>query len=64
MADEKRQELKDIFDGANASIELVVGHGHVGTTIVREAEARNINLIVLGAVGHSLFEGGSRSSLV
>ena len=58
--------LKDIFDGANASIELVVGHGHVGTTIVREAESRNINLIVLGAVGHSLFERmfGSTSDFV
>ena len=58
--------LKELFDGANASIELVVSHGHVGTTIVREAEARNINLIVLGAVGHSLFERmfGSTSDFV
>ena len=58
--------LKEIFDGANASIELVVRHGHVGTTIVREAEARKINLIVLGAVGHSLFERmfGSTSDFV
>ena len=58
--------LKDIFDGANASIELVVSHGHIGTTIVREAEARKINLIVLGAVGHSLFERmfGSTSDFV
>ena len=58
--------LKELFDGANASIELVVSHGHVGTTIVREAENRKINLIVLGAVGHSLFERmfGSTSDFV
>lgn len=71
VADEKKAaslfaHLKDIFDGANGSIELVVSHGHIGTTIVREAEARKINLIVLGAVGHSLFERmfGSTSDFV
>ena len=58
--------LKKLFDGANASIELVVSHGHIGTTIVREADSRKVNLIVLGAVGHSLFERmfGSTSDFV
>ena len=58
--------LKSIFDGANASLELVVGEGHVGTRILREAEVSKCDLIVLGAVGHSLFERmfGSTSDFV
>ena len=58
--------LKSIFEGANASLELVVGEGHVGTRIVHEAEVRKSDLIVLGAVGHSMFERmfGSTSDFV
>ncbi len=58
--------LKNTFDGANATLELVVGEGHVGTKIVRAAEVRKCDLIVLGAVGHSLFERmfGSTSDFV
>ncbi len=60
------EHLKKIFDGANASIELVVKHGHIGAAIVREAEVRISDLIVLGAIGHSLFERmfGSTSDFV
>jgi nucleotide-binding universal stress UspA family protein len=50
------ENLKQIFDGANASLELVVSEGHVGATIVHEADSRMCDLIVLGAVGHSAFE--------
>ena len=58
--------LENIFDGANATLELVVGEGHVGTKIIRAAEVRKCDLIVLGAVGHSLFERmfGSTSDFV
>ena len=60
------RHLNELFEGANASLELVVGHGHIGTKIVHEAEARKSDLIVLGAVGHSLFERmfGSTSDFV
>lgn len=58
--------LKGIFDGANATLKLVVGEGHVGSQIVRAAETEKSDLIVLGAVGHSLFERmfGSTSDFV
>ena len=59
-------QMNGIFDGANATLELVVGNGHIGTQILQSAEARNCDLIVLGAVGHSLFERmfGSTSDFV
>ena len=58
--------LNSIFEGANASLELVVGKGHIGTQVLHTAEARECDLIVLGAVGHSLFERmfGSTSDFV
>jgi len=62
LADEKAraeknfQHISEVFEGANVSLELAVLEGHVGQAIVREAEARKSELIVLGAVGHSMFE--------
>jgi len=62
VADEKAraeknfQHLSEVFEGANVSLELAVLEGHVGQAIVREAETRKSDLIVLGAVGHSMFE--------
>jgi nucleotide-binding universal stress UspA family protein len=50
------QHLSELFQGAHVSMELVVLEGHIGQTIVDEAEARQCDLIVLGAVGHSMFE--------
>ena len=50
------QHLKVVFEGANVSLELVVLEGQIGSSIMREADARNSDLIVLGAVGHSMFE--------
>lgn len=50
------RHLSEVFEGANVSLELAVLEGHVGQAIVREAEARKSELIVLGAVGHSVFE--------
>lgn len=48
--------LSKVFEGANVSLEFDILEGHVGQAIVREAEARKSDLIVLGAVGHSVFE--------
>ena len=58
--------LNSIFDGANATLELVVAKGHIGTQVLHTAKARECDLIVLGAVGHSLFERmfGSTSDFV
>ncbi len=71
MADKEKSatlfiHLNSIFEGANASLELVVGTGHIGTQVLHTAEARGCDLIVLGAVGHSLFERmfGSTSDFV
>jgi len=71
MADEEKASaifahLLSIFEGANAKLKLVVANGHIGTQIVHAAEACDCDLIVLGAVGHSLFERmfGSTSDFV
>jgi len=58
--------LQEIFEGANTTLELVVGKGHIGTEIIRTAENLKSDLIVLGAVGHSLLERmfGSTSDFV
>ena len=55
-AEKNFRHLSEVFEGANVSLELAVLEGHVGQAIVREAEARKSELIVLGAVGHSVFE--------
>jgi nucleotide-binding universal stress UspA family protein len=44
------------FEGANADVEIVFTEGHVGKSIVDEADKRDIDLIVLGSVGHSALE--------
>lgn len=49
-------DLCQMFDGANASLEMLIQEGHIGSTIVHEADARKVDLIVVGAVGHSVFE--------
>ncbi len=58
--------LREIFDGANADLELVVAHGQIGTTIVNEAQSRRSDLVVLGAIGHGMLDRlfGSTSDFV
>jgi nucleotide-binding universal stress UspA family protein len=55
-ANEILRQLELIFEGANTSLELVFSVGNVGTSIVNLAEQRQADLIVLGAIGHTLFE--------
>lgn len=57
---------QDIFGGADASLELVVAHGHIGATIVSEAQSRKSDLVVVGAIGHSMLDRmfGSTSDFV
>jgi nucleotide-binding universal stress UspA family protein len=49
-------EIQNIFEGANVFLKLVVGQGHIGTAIVRQAESDQSDLVVVGAIGHSIFE--------
>lgn len=46
--------IAQMFDGANVTTESIVAKGHVTKTILSEAKSRDVDLIVLGAVGHSL----------
>lgn len=50
------QHLAKVFEGADAEIEIVVGEGNAGSAIVSQAKARECELIVLGAIGHSALE--------
>jgi nucleotide-binding universal stress UspA family protein len=45
-----------MFDGALVDIECLVPDGHPGETLVDLAAARKVDLVVLGAVGHSTFD--------
>lgn len=45
-----------MFDGALATVESQIHAGYPGETIVEIAQSREVDLIVLGAVGHSVFE--------
>lgn len=45
-----------ILDGQAASISSTVLDGHPGETLVDAAESRQIDLIVVGALGHSSFD--------
>jgi len=58
--------LSNLFEGANATLDMVIEEGHVGTKIIGKAETQKSDLIVLGALGHSLFERmfGSTSDFV
>lgn len=50
------KRIEAMFQGANARVETVIMEGHPGITIVEEAKNRNVDLIVVGAQGHSFFE--------
>ncbi len=42
------------FEGADATVEAVVVEGHPAKTIVEQAKSRGIELVVIGARGHSV----------
>jgi len=56
VAEKIFQHVKEIFEGANAALDLVVLEGQVGSAILQLAEACKSELIVIGAIGHSMFE--------
>lgn len=59
--------IEEMFAGANATLQPLYLEGQVGRTLVDEAKSRDIELIVLGAVGHSTIDRlllGSTSDFV
>lgn len=61
------QRIERVFEGANVEVTHRVIKGHPRKTIVEEADKRRVDLIVLGALGHSLsdrFMLGSVSDFV
>ncbi len=61
------QRIREMFAGANAKLDCVFLKGQVGKTIIEEAKSRGIELVVLGAVGHSTLDRlllGSTSDFV
>ena len=50
------ERVAKIFEGADATIDTHVIEGHPGESIVAEAEALKVDLIVLGAVGQNLIK--------
>lgn len=56
QATEACRRIERVFEGANARVEIIVAEGHSGKTIVSEAEARDIDLVVIGALGRSTFD--------
>jgi nucleotide-binding universal stress UspA family protein len=50
------ETIAAMFDGALVDIECLVPDGHPGETLVDLAAMRKVDLIVLGAVGHSSFD--------
>jgi nucleotide-binding universal stress UspA family protein len=50
------ETIAAMFDGAMAKVESLILDGHPGETLVDLAESRQIDLVVMGAVGHSTFD--------
>lgn len=61
------EHIQEMFSGADVNVECVFLKGQVGKTIIEQAKSRNIELVVLGAVGHSTLDRlllGSTSDFV
>ena len=53
-AAEAFQHIEAMFEGANAQLRHLVREGHRGQTIVDVARAQDVDLVVVGARGHSV----------
>lgn len=53
VAEKSYENIKEIFAGSNATLNHVIQPGHIGQTIVKVGEDLDVDLIVIGAVGHS-----------
>lgn len=66
-ADKVFQHIQEMFSGADVKLECVFLNGQVGRTIIEQAKSRDIELVVLGAVGYSTLDRlllGSTSDFV
>jgi nucleotide-binding universal stress UspA family protein len=54
--EEACQRIEQMFEGANVSIESVVVEGHAAEAIVNESKVRNVDLVVIGAEGHTTLD--------
>jgi nucleotide-binding universal stress UspA family protein len=52
-ASETFANIQSMFEGANATLRHVIEEGHVGSTIVNIGSKEDVDLIVIGARGHS-----------
>ncbi len=50
------ERIAAMFDGALAKIESIVPDGHPGETLVGLAHSHEVDLVVLGGIGHSMLE--------
>ncbi len=48
--------VESMFDGAMVKVEKLILDGHPGETIVDLVDSHDVDLVVMGAVGHSTFE--------
>ncbi|GIX00618.1 MAG: universal stress protein [Pirellulaceae bacterium] len=55
-AEEAVQRIAQMFEGADADVETCVLEGHVPHVLLEEAAKREVDLIVMGARGHSALE--------
>lgn len=66
-ADKVFEHIQEMFSGADVNLECVFLKGQVGKTIIEQAKSRDIELVVLGAVGYSTLDRlllGSTSDFV
>ncbi len=52
-AQETYQQIAEMFEGADATLQHIIGEGYLGETIVEEAAKRDADLVVMGARGRS-----------
>lgn len=56
FAKEHYAHIESMFEGADATLHHAMGEGHIGQSIVVEAQESQADLIVIGAKGHSAVE--------
>lgn len=54
LADKAYQRIKEMFEGANVSMQHITREGHRGQSIVDAADELAVDLTVVGARGHSV----------
>lgn len=50
------QKMESMFEGANATVKVCTLDGHPGETLANLASEKDVDLLVIGAKGHSTFD--------